>query len=218
MPGLFITFEGGEGSGKTTQLRALLAYLRTKGRDVIETRDPGGTPIGNRVRELLLDRGNTRMAVIAELLLYEASRTQLVDEVIRPALAEGRIILCDRFTDSTLAYQGHGRGLDRGLILRLNDLATGTVRPDLTLLLDLPPEVGLARAQERLTQPRTRPDRIEEEVFGFHQRVREGYRAIAAGEPGRVIVLDGSRGIQEVEAQIRQRVAALLASSPPPSG
>jgi dTMP kinase len=213
MPGLFVTFEGGEGSGKTTQLKGLLAHLRTTGRDTVETRDPGGTPIGKQIRELLLDRDNTRMAAIAELLLYEASRAQLVDEVIRPALRDGRIVLCDRFTDSTLAYQGHGRRLDRELVLRLNELATGGLRPDLTLLLDLPAEVGLARAQERLTHPRTRRDRIEEEVLSFHQRVLEGYRIIAAAEPGRVVVLDASRGILAIEAEIRQRVEALLSLS-----
>lgn len=216
MSGLFVSFEGGEGSGKTTQLKTLLAHLRAAGRDTVETRDPGGTPIGKQIRELLLDRENTRMAAIAELLLYEASRAQLVDEVIRPALREGRIILCDRFTDSTLAYQGHGRGLDRDLILRLNDLATGGLRPHLTLLLDLSPEVGLARARERLANPRTR-DRIEEEVLSFHQRVREGYLAIAAAEPGRVLVLDASRGILAIEAEIRQRVEALLPPSALPS-
>jgi dTMP kinase len=217
MPGLFVTFEGGEGSGKTTQLKALLAHLRAAGRDAIETRDPGGTPIGKQIRELLLDRENTRMTAMAELFLYEASRAQLVDEVIRPALREGRVILCDRFTDSTLAYQGHGRGLDRDLILRLNDWATGGLRAHLTLFLDLSPEVGLARARERLAHPKTRRDRIEEEVLGFHQRVREGYQAIAAAEPERVIVLDASRGILELGAEIRWRVEALLPPSALPS-
>jgi dTMP kinase len=217
MPGLFVTFEGGEGSGKTTQLKRLLASLRAAGRDTAETQDPGGTPIGRHIRELLLDRENTRMAAIAELLLYEASRAQLVDEVIRPAIREGRIVLCDRFTDSTLAYQGHGRRLDQDLILRLNNLATGGLRPNLTLLLDLPPEVGLARAQERLTHPRTRRDRIEEEVLSFHQRVREGYLAIAAAEPERVVVLDASHGILAIEAEIRQLVEGLLGSPGLPS-
>ena len=217
MPGLFVTFEGGEGSGKTTQLKALLAHLRAAGRDAIETRDPGGTPIGKQIRELLLDRENTRMTAMAELFLYEASRAQLVDEVIRPALRQGRVILCDRFTDSTLAYQVHGRGLDRDLILRLNDLATGGLQAHLTLFLDLSPEVGLARARERLAHPRTRRDRIEEEVLDFHQRVREGYQAIAAAEPERVTVLDASRGILELGAEIRRRVEALLPPSALPS-
>lgn len=210
MPGLFITFEGGEGSGKTTQLRALLAHLRSMGRGVFETRDPGGTAIGKQIRALLLDRDNTRMAPVAELLLYEASRAQLVREVIRPALAAGRIVLCDRFTDSTVAYQGYGRGLDLNLIVRLNALTTGGLRPDLTFLLDLDPAVGLLRATQRVTESQERPDRIEGEVLTFHQRVRAGYRTIAAAEPERVTVLDASGGMAEIEARIRRRVDEML--------
>jgi dTMP kinase len=206
MPGLFITFEGGEGSGKTTQLKALLTHLRSSGREVIETRDPGGTPIGKQVRALLLDRDNARMAPAAELLLYEASRAQLVHEIVRPALQADRIVLCDRFTDSTMAYQGYGRGLDLDLIARLNALATDGLRPDLTLLLDLDPAVGLLRAIRRLAEPQARYDRIEGEVLAFHQRVRAGYRSIAAAEPERVTVLDASVGMTEIEAHIRRRV------------
>lgn len=215
MPGLFITFEGGEGSGKTTQLKALLAHLRAGGRDVIETRDPGGTPIGKQIRELLLDGENARMATVTELFLYEASRAQLVQDVIRPALAAGGIVLCDRFTDSTVAYQGYGRGVDRGLIAQLNALAAGSLRPDLTLFLDLSPQEGLSRVKGRLSHLRTRRDRIEEEVLGFHQRVREGYRAIAAAEPSRVVLLDASRGMLEIETQIRHRVDLLLPAVAP---
>lgn len=213
MPGLFVTFEGGEGTGKTTQLKALLAHLRAAGWDAIETRDPGGTPIGKQIRGLLLDPENTRMAAASELFLYEASRAQLVHEVIRPALHAGRIVLCDRFTDSTVAYQGSGRGLDLDLIARLNALATDGVRPDLTFLLDLDPEVGLVRATQRVTQRQERHDRIEEEVLAFHQRVRAGYRAIAAAEPGRVAVLDAARGMAEIEGDIRRRVEELLRRS-----
>lgn len=210
MPGLFITFEGGEGSGKTRQLKALLAHLRSAGRDVVETRDPGGTPIGKQIRGLLLDREHGGMAPAAELLLYEASRAQLVHEVIRPALLRGRIVLCDRFTDSTVAYQGYGRGLDLTLIARLNALAAEGLRPDLTFLLDLDPAVGLARAAQRVTERQERHDRIEEEVLAFHQRVRGGYRIIAAAESGRVVVLDASRGMVEIEGRIRRRVDELL--------
>lgn len=213
MPGLFVTFEGGEGTGKTTQLKALLAHLRAAGWDAIETRDPGGTPIGKQIRGLLLDPENTRMAAASELFLYEASRAQLVHEVIRPALHAGRIVLCDRFTDSTVAYQGYGRGLGLDLIARLNALATDGVRPDLTFLLDLDPEVGLVRATQRVTQRQERHDRIEEEVLAFHQRVRAGYRAIAAAEPGRVAVLDAARGMAEIEGDIRRRVEELLRRS-----
>ena len=218
MAGLFITFEGGEGSGKTTQLKVLLTHLRAEGRDVVETRDPGGTPIGKQIRSLLLNPANGGMAVVTELFLYEASRAQLVREVIRPALAVGRIVLCDRFADSTVAYQGHGRGLDLGLIARLNALATDGVRPDLTFLLDLDPEAGLARATQRATQRQGRHDRIEEEVLAFHQRVRAGYRAIAAAEPGRVAVLDAARGMAEIEGDIRRRVDELLRRSGRPPG
>ena len=212
MAGLFVTFEGGEGSGKTTQLKALLTHLRSLDRDVVETRDPGGTAIGNQVRGLLLDGENARMAALAELFLYEASRAQLVQEVIRPALAENRIVLCDRFTDSTVAYQGYGRGLDRDLIGRLNHLAANGLRPDLTLLLDLDPAVGLARVSKRLIDSRLRRDRLEDERLEFHQRVQVGYRALASEEPGRLMVLDATRGILEIEGQIRRQVEGLLAA------
>jgi len=211
MPGFFITFEGGEGSGKTTQLKALLARLRALHGDAIQTRDPGGTAIGNQVRELLLNRENVRMSPLAELLLYEASRAQLVQEVIRPALASGRIVLCDRFTDSTVAYQGYGRGLDLDLVQRLNAVAADGLRPDLTFLLDLDPIVGLARASERLAQPRQRRDRLEDEVLEFHQRVQAGYRALAAREPERVVIVDAAPGILEIETRIRRHVETRLA-------
>jgi dTMP kinase len=210
MPGFFVTFEGGEGSGKTTQLKALLTHFRSVHADAIQTRDPGGTAIGNQVRELLLNGENVRMSALAELLLYEASRAQLVQEVIRPALAAHRIVLCDRFTDSTVAYQGYGRGLDLELIERLNAVAADGLRPDLTFLLDLDPVVGLARATERLAQPRQRRDRLEDEVLEFHQRVHAGYRALAAREPARVVVLDAARGILDIEAQIRRHVEMRL--------
>jgi len=214
--GLFLTFEGGEGSGKTTQLKALLAHLRALGREAIETRDPGGTPIGNQIRQLLLDGENARMVALTELLLYEASRAQLVREVIRPALADGRIVLCDRFTDSTVAYQGDGRGLEPDLITHLNQLAADGLRPDCTFLLDLDPAAGLRRAGERLSQVRGRRDRLEEEVLEFHQRVRAGFQAIARAEPGRVLVLDGAQEIVTIEGQIRRHVAALLGAGREP--
>jgi len=213
MPGLFITFEGGEGTGKTTQLQALSVHLRAGGWNALETRDPGGTPIGAEIRKLLLDREHAPMTATAELFLYEASRAQLVLESIRPALAQGCIVLCDRFTDSTVAYQGYGRGLDLEVISRLNDLAAGGLRPDLTFLLDLDPAVGLARTTQRMASQRRPTDRIEQELIGFHQRVREGYRAIAAAEPERVIVLDASRAVAETQEVLRRHMEDVL--SPP---
>jgi dTMP kinase len=211
VPGIFLTFEGGEGSGKTTQLKRLLAHLRSLGLDPVETRDPGGTAIGNQIRQLVLDGRHTRMADLAELLLYEASRTQLVAEVIRPALAGGRTVVCDRFTDSTVAYQGYGRGMDLALIRQLNDLATGGLRPDLTFLLDLDPGAGLTRVSERLSHVQAGRDRLEGEALEFHQRVRAGYRALAGAEPARIVLVDAAQGIAEIETQIRDRLAALLA-------
>lgn len=210
MRGLFITFEGGEGSGKTTQLKTLLGHLRSVGRDVVETRDPGGTAIGNQIRGLLLDGENARMDSLTELLLYEASRTQLVQEVVQPALAAGRILLCDRFTDSTVAYQGYGRGLDLDLIGRLNAAATRDIRPDLTFFLDLDPVVGLERVKRRLAPSRASRDRLEGETLAFHERVRQGFRALAATEPERVIALDAVQSLLELAAEIRRRVEARL--------
>ncbi len=211
MPGLFITFEGGEGSGKTTQLKALLNHLAEGRHEVVETRDPGGTTIGNQIRAVLLDGENDRMDPWTELLLYEASRRQLVCEVIRPALAAGRIVVCDRFTDSTVAYQGYGRGLDLAVIERLNAMATDGVRPDLTILLDIDPMLGLARISGRLREPRHKLDRLEEEVMDFHLAVRKGFLAQAAAEPARFLVLDAAHGLLDLEAAIRRAVDARLA-------
>jgi dTMP kinase len=212
VPGLFITFEGGEGCGKTTQLRALAAALRAVGHEPVEARDPGGTTIGDRIRQLLLDGAHARMAPLAELLLYEASRTQLVREVIRPALAAGRPVLCDRFTDSSLAYQGYGRGLDLALIRQLNDLATDGLCPELTLLLDLDPTLGLARVRQRLDA--AGPDRLEREQLTFHQRVRAGFVALARQDAARILVLDGARDAVDIAADIRRRAETALAGRP----
>jgi dTMP kinase len=208
MPGLFITFEGGEGTGKSTQLARLRSALRAEGRAIVETQEPGGTTIGREVREILLNPERTGMAPVAELFLYEASRAQLVGEVIRPALARGDVVLCDRFTDSTIAYQGAGRGLELGLIDSLNRLASGDLRPDCTFLLDLDPAVGLARVRQR-----TPEDRMEAELLEFHRRVREGFLAVARREPARVVVLDGTRPPEQIAARIRDRVAALLGAA-----
>jgi dTMP kinase len=208
MRGFFITFEGGEGSGKSTQIAALCAALRAEGRAVVETQDPGGTPLGADVRRLLLDPARVGMAPVAELLLYEASRAQLVAEVIRPALGQGRIVVCDRFTHSTAAYQGYGRGLELRLVERLNGLAAAGVEPDCTFLLDLDPVLGLARVRAR-----TPEDRMEAEELDFHQRVRAGFLALAARRPDRIHVLDATRPAEEVAGRVRDRVAALLGAA-----
>ena len=200
--GFFITFEGIEGCGKSTQLELLKAHLERKGRAVLSVREPGGTLLGERVRSVLLNGTEERIDPWAELFLYEACRAQLVARVIRPALAEGKVVLCDRFFDSTLAYQGFGRGLDAGKIEGLNALATGGLVPDLTFLVDCAEDVGLKRAWARINASAgAREDRFEKEELAFHRRVREGFLAIAGAAP-RVKVIDGSREISTVHREI----------------
>jgi dTMP kinase len=210
--GLFVTFEGGEGSGKTTQLKLLGNRLRLLDRDVIETRDPGGTTIGKEIRTLLLSPESVPMSGAAELLLYEASRAQLVREVVVPALSRGAVVLCDRFTDSTLAYQGFGRGLDLDLIRRLNRFATDGLTPDLTVLLDLDPDTGLRRATGGQTSEVSSGDRIEAEPLHFHRRIREGYLALARAEPERIRVIDARLSVAEVEIAVWDEFARLKGS------
>jgi len=212
MSGLFVTFEGGEGSGKTTQLRLLGNRLRASAEEVIETRDPGGTTIGKEIRTLLLSGESAPMSVAAELFLYEASRAQLVREVIAPALARGAVVLCDRFTDSTLAYQGFGRGLDLNLIRRLNQVATDGLTPDLTILLDLDPRIGLERCTLSAGAEVASPDRIEAEPPAFHQRVREGYLALTRQEPDRMRQIDARLSVAEIEAAVWDEFMRLRSS------
>ncbi|MCL2655152.1 MAG: dTMP kinase [Coriobacteriia bacterium] len=185
--GLFITFEGGEGCGKSSHMAWLTDVLEDAGRSVLAVREPGSLPINEAIRVILLNPKNTEMSPLTELLLYEAARAQLVTESIRPALAAGRVVLCDRFYDSTTAYQGYGRGLDTGHIASLNLVATGGLKPDRTLVLDVPIEIGLPRATKELE-----PDRLEQEDRAFHERVHEGFLAIAAAEPERVRLIDTS--------------------------
>lgn len=203
--GLFLTFEGPEGSGKSTQIELLEAELRTRGRPVTRTREPGGDIVGERVRELLLREGADKMGVQAELLLFAAARAQNVADVIRPALAQGHVVLCDRFTDSTLAYQGHGRGLPIPFITQINEFATGGLVPDRTFLLDLPPQVGLAR------QSPDAQNRLDRESLDFHERVRAGFLVVAAREPGRIHVLDAARPAAVVFDDLLKAVLALPA-------
>jgi dTMP kinase len=206
--GLFIAFEGPEGAGKSTQLLRLATRLQTDGLDPIVTREPGGTPAADRIRDVILD-ADLRVDPLTEFLLYAASRSQHVSEVIAPALASDRIVLTDRFAAASVAYQGHGRGLDVAFVRSLNDRVTGGVVPDLTLLFDLDPRVGLARVHERGA-----PDRLEGADLAFHQRVREGYLAQAEADPDRWLVLDADEGPGALETAVWDAVAALLPVRP----
>jgi len=211
MSGLFITFEGTEGSGKSTQMAVLADRLRARGHRVRTLREPGGTPIGEEIRHTLKHSGaNRAMTPEAELLLMNASRAQLVREVIRPALSAGEIVLCDRFYDSTIAYQGYGRRLDMTTVKHIIDVAVGETRPDLTLLLMVPQAVSEQRQQKRQsTEPGAR-DRFEEADRDFFDRVAAGYEAIAAAEPRRVRCLDAGGTPEEVAKVIWRTVEPLL--------
>jgi dTMP kinase len=209
MRGCFITLEGTECSGKSTQLARLAARLQAIGKPVRLLREPGSTPIGEQIRQLLQHSpANRAMTAEAELLLICAARAQLVREVIRPALAAGEWVVCDRFYDSTVAYQGYGRQLDLDFVRRVIGFAVGETRPDLTLLLQVPLEVSEARRQARTGVW----DRMEEADRAFFQRVEQGYRAIAAAEPGRVQVIDGTQPVEVVSARIWAAVERLLSS------
>jgi dTMP kinase len=210
----FISFEGIEGCGKTTQIRLLADALKQAGRKVLLTREPGGCPISDKIRAILLDADNSAMTPKAELLLYAAARAQHLDEVIRPALASGVIVLCDRFTDATVAYQGFGRGLDLDLINILNQTATDDCRPDLTVLIDCPVETGLERAIARIEagtasdSNHLREERFERESLEFHQKVRNGYLSIAETSPDRFIIIDGRHSVDIIAAEIFSAVSA----------
>ena len=202
--GQFITFEGIDGCGKTTQLRAFAAWLREAGRDVVEAVEPGGTPIGREIRRVLLDPASAAMDPRTELLLYFASRAQNVAEVIRPALAEGKIVVCDRFTDSTLVYQGCGRGIDSAVIRDLDRIACAGLQPDLTILIEIDVATSIHRARRRNDRTGAAESRIDDESAAFHTRVRDGYRALAAAEPQRFVCIDGKAGIAEVGNRIQE--------------
>lgn len=204
--GIFITFEGGEGSGKSTQARALARRLRRRGISLLLTHEPGGEPLAARLRRLL--KGNSALAPEAELLLFAASRAQLTARVIRPALRAGQWVVCDRYADSTLAYQGYGRGLDMEAIRAANRMATGGITPHLTVLLDVPAQVGLARKHAD-------NDRFVREPLAFHRRVRQGYRRLARAEPERWLVVNATLPQKEIARIIWQRVARLLPGDSP---
>ncbi len=194
---MFITLEGPEGSGKTSQLPRLAEALRAAGRKVLTTREPGGTVIGDQIRKVLFDLGNKAMQPRSEILLFQASRAQLVDEVIRPALADGQVVVCDRYADSTMAYQGYGHGVDLVQLAELVRFATGGLQPDLTLFLDISPEDGLRRRDADGNW-----NRLDDYDFDFHTRVYAGYQQLIAAEPQRWVVVDARRSPDEVAADL----------------
>ena len=211
---LFITFEGVEGSGKTTQIQRLKRYLKRRGVPCKVTREPGGPPISEKIRKILLDPNHRKLIPLSELLLYEAARAQHIYEVIKPFLKKGNIVLCDRFNDATLAYQGYGRKIDRELIRKLNRLSSQGIKPDLTFLLDCPSNLGLKRALQRNRLSRNEKEgRFEREKIKFHHRVRKGYLAIAKKEPHRVKVIDTRAGEKKVFEKIREIVDELIVRS-----
>jgi len=207
--GLFITFEGPEGSGKTTQMRLLAQWLREQGYDVLTTREPGGTAISEAIRSILLDPAHTEMRPETEILLFSAARAQIVAQVIRPHLEQGTIVLCDRYADSTLAYQGYGHGLDLDILRQITAFATGGLVPDLTIYLDIPIEEGLRR---KAAGKGREWNRMEAQTLAFHRRVRKGYLEMATADPDRWLVVDALQPIAETQEAIRERVAGLLAA------
>ena len=201
----FITFEGGDGTGKTTQIRALEKHFKELGRSYVLTREPGGTALGGLIRKVLLEVGKHQIAPPTELFLYLADRAQHVREVILPAIQSGKIVLCDRFTDSTVAYQGYGRGIELSLLRQLNDVADQGCRPDLTFLLDCPVSVGLARTARRGREAESpSEDRFEREKTEFHEKVRAGFLEMARAEPERFRIIDASRSADEIALEIRK--------------
>jgi len=212
--GFFITFEGVEGCGKTTQIKQLSHRLTSAGYRVVLTREPGGCPISDKIRSILLDAENSAMHSLTELLLYAAARAQHVAEKIKPALESGAIVLCDRFTDATVAYQHNGRGIDRNTIDDLNTLACQSLRPDLTILIDCDASIGLARAKCRIDSTSgPREERFELENIQFHQRVRDGYLKLAAADPDRFLSVRAEGGIDEISEVITSLVLAHLGDS-----
>jgi len=202
--GFFITFEGGEGSGKTIQAKALLRKLMQAGTPVILTREPGGTEAGEKIARLLKQLKEIEMAPLTELLLFNASRAQHINQVIKPNLEFGKVVICDRYTDSTVTYQGYGRGLDLETVKTVNDFATEGLKPDLTILMDVPPEEGLNRIKSR------KKDRFEQEDIEFHRKIREGYLRLAADESERWLVVDATLSKERIKKIIWEKVSTLI--------
>ena len=209
---MFITLEGIEGSGKTTQMQQLSIYFENRGHSCVRTREPGGTALGEKIRAILLDPASTGLVPTAELLLYMADRAQHINSLIKPCLAEGKVVLCDRYFDATVVYQGFARGLDTGIICDLHRLIFDDLKPDITFLLDLSPQIGLARAWKQLdsgTRSGTE-SRFEEETISFHEKVRAGYLELARRHPERIRVVDGSRDEKQVQVELRDALAELV--------
>lgn len=209
---MFITLEGIEGSGKTSQMHHMARFLESRGHDCVMTREPGGTRIGEKMRAILLDPESKSMVPLAELLLYTADRVQHVNEIVIPALSHGKTVLCDRYFDATVAYQGHARGLDIGLINRLHALMLEGLKPNVTILLDLPPEIGLSRAWKQIHNGARAgfETRFEKESLSFHEKVRDGYLELARLEPLRFRVVDASRDENQVRDEIIKVLSSLL--------
>jgi dTMP kinase len=210
--GCFIVFEGIEGCGKTTQISLLGEYLKKKGLPVIVTREPGGTPIGDEIRKILLSANNAAIAPVTELLLYTASKVQHLQQVIIPALQEGSIVLCDRFFDATIAYQGYGEGVDLTLVHQVHNSFLADSTPDLTILLDCPAELGLGRSRRRIRQEgkESAEGRFEEKELVFHERVRTGYLKLARMEPERFCIINGAQAVEATQQEIYAAVERTL--------
>jgi dTMP kinase len=208
--GLFITLEGPDGSGKTTQIEHLARRLRAADHEVLLTREPGGTAIGDQIRSVLHDLCNTEMTAQTEFLLYSASRAQLVREVILPHLARGGSVVSDRFADSSVAYQGYGRQLELDWVRRITQFATDSLTPDLTIYLDLPVEVGIERKQAAFAAQRGEWNRLDRQTIAFYQRVRSGYLTLARVEPQRWLVIDATQSVEDIQQAIGQRLENVL--------
>lgn len=209
---MFITLEGIEGSGKTTQMQQLRTFFENRGHSCVLTREPGGTALGEKIRAILLDPASTELVPTAELLLYMADRAQHINSLIKPCLAEGKVVLCDRYFDATVVYQGFARGLDIGFICDLHKLIFDDLKPDITFLLDLAPQIGLTRAWKQLDSGARSgtESRFEEETISFHEKVRAGYLELARRQPERIKVIDGSRDEKQVQVDIRDALSELL--------
>ena len=204
MKGIFITLEGGDGAGKSTQIDNIKTYFEERGYSVLLSREPGGTHIGEKLRDILLDRSNSEMDPVTEMLVYAASRAQHVSELVRPALEEGKVVICDRYVDSSIAYQGYGRELGDD-VAKVNRIATGGLTPDITFWLDIDPEEGKRRAKND-----GELDRLETENMDFHYRLREGYKALHEAEPERIKVIDASKSREEMKQRIYEQLDKLL--------